>query len=153
MTQDRGVTISRIIPLNDQWNNKVREVNDSLACMCENDNIPFIDHSGSIDPRKNLNNSKLHLNVKGSNKLRDNFVRYLKGFSSWLSDTQSYSEIRHDKSIIGGTSSVVRDENLRFSGSFDNVCLSECLSNLGQRNLNRLLLPHFNINSIRNKCD
>ena len=82
MNQDRGVTISRIIPLNDQWNNKVREVNDSLACMCENDNIPFIDHSGSIDPRKNLNNSKLHLNVKGSNKLRDNFVRYLKGFSS-----------------------------------------------------------------------
>ena len=82
MNQDRGVTISGIIPRNDQWNNKVREVNDSLACMCENDNIPFIDHSGSIDPRKNLNNSKLHLNVKGSNKLRDNFVRYLKGFSS-----------------------------------------------------------------------
>ena len=41
MTQDRGVTISRIIPLNDQWNNKVREVNDSLGCMCENDNIIF----------------------------------------------------------------------------------------------------------------
>ena len=41
MTQDRGVTISRIIPLNDQWNNKVKEVNDSLACMCENDNIIF----------------------------------------------------------------------------------------------------------------
>ena len=50
--------------------------------MRENDNISFIDHSRSTDPRKNLNNSKLHLNVKGSNKLRDNFVRYLKGFSS-----------------------------------------------------------------------
>ena len=82
MTQDRSVTISGIIPRNDQWNNKVREVNDSLARMCENDNISFMDHSRSIDPRKNLNNSKLHLNVKGSNKLRDNFVRYLKGFSS-----------------------------------------------------------------------
>ena len=82
MTQDRGVTVSGIIPRNDQWKNKVREVNDSLTYMCENDNISFLDHSGSIDPRKNLNNSKLHLNVKGSNKLRDKFVRYLKGFSS-----------------------------------------------------------------------
>ena len=72
MTQDRSVTISIIIPRNDRRNKKVREVNDSLACMCKND-ISFIDHSRSIDPRKNLNNSKLHLNVKGSNKLRDNF--------------------------------------------------------------------------------
>ena len=81
MTQDGGVTISGIIPRNDQWNDKVREVNDNLASMCENGNISFIDHSGSIGPRKNLKNSKLHLNVKGSIKLRDNFVRYLKGFS------------------------------------------------------------------------
>ena len=80
MTQDRSVTISGIIPWNNLWNNKVREVNDNLAGMCENDNILFIDHSRSIDPRKNLSNSKLHLNIKGSNKLRDNFVRYLKGF-------------------------------------------------------------------------
>ena len=82
MTQDRGVTISGIIPRNNQWNNQVREVNDSLACICENANILFIDHSGSIDPRKNLSNSKLHLNVKDSNKLRDDFARYLQGFSS-----------------------------------------------------------------------
>ena len=74
MTQDRSVTISGII--------KFREVNDSLARMCENDNISFIDHSISVGPRKNLNNSKLHLNIKCSNKLRGNFVRYLNGFSS-----------------------------------------------------------------------
>ena len=82
ITQDHSVAISDIIPWNDQWNNKVREVNDSLAGMCENDNISFTDHSRSIDPRKKLNNSKLNLNIKGSNKLQDNFVRYLKGFSS-----------------------------------------------------------------------
>ena len=52
MTQDLSVTISSIIPRNDQWNNKVREVKDSLACMRENDNISFIDHSRSIDPKK-----------------------------------------------------------------------------------------------------
>ena len=31
-------------------------------------NISFIDHSKPIDPRKNLNNSKLYLNIKGSIK-------------------------------------------------------------------------------------
>ena len=121
--------------------------------MCENDNISFIDHSRSIDLRKNLYNSKLHLNIKGSNKLRDNFVRYLKGFSSWESNTQSYSEIRHDKNIIGETPPVVKEENLRSSGSFDIISFSECLSNLRQINLNHLLLTHININTIRNKFD
>ena len=140
MTQDRSVTISRIIPRNDQWDNEVRKVNDSLTRMRENDNISFIDHSRSIDPRKNLNNSKLHLNIKASNKLRDNFVRYFKVSSDCESDTQSYSEIRHDKSIIVKTPPVVREDNLRSSGSFDNISLTECLSNLRQRNLNRLLL-------------
>ena len=57
------------------------------------------------------------------------------------------------KALIGETASVVRDKNLRFSGSFDNISLSECLSNLRQRNLNLLLLAHININSIRNKFD
>ena len=130
MTQDRGVTISDIIPRNDQWNKKVWEVNDSLACMYKNDNISFIDHSGSIDPTQNLNNSKLHLNIKGSNNLRDNFVRYLKSFSSWKGDTQSYTQIRHDKSIIGKTPPIARDENPRFSGSFDNISWSSIKNNI-----------------------
>ena len=143
----------RYYSTNNQWNNKVREANDSLACMCWNDNISIIAHSGLIYPRENLNNSKLHLNVKGSNKLRDNFVIYLKGLSSCESDTQSYSEVIHDKSIIGEAPPVARDENIRFSDSFDNIFLSECLSNLRQRNLNRLLLAHININFRRSKFD
>ena len=82
MAEDRSITIPGIIPRNDQWNNKVREVNDSLTRMCENDKVLLIDHSRSNNPKETFNNSKLHLNVKGSNKLRDNFVRYLQGFSS-----------------------------------------------------------------------
>ena len=34
MTQDGSVTISGIILRNDKWNNKFREVNDSLARTC-----------------------------------------------------------------------------------------------------------------------
>ena len=77
-----SVSVSNIIPRNDQWNNKVREVNDCLARLCTNENISLIDHSRSIDPRKHLNNSKLHLNIRGSNTLRDNFVKYVKEFLS-----------------------------------------------------------------------
>ena len=74
MTQDNGVNISCIIPRNDQWNQKVREVNDCLICICENESISLIYHSISIDPRNNLNNSKLHLNFWGADKLRYNFI-------------------------------------------------------------------------------
>ena len=52
---------------------------------------------------------------------------------------------------MGETPPVVRDENLRFLASFDNISFSECLTNLRQKNLNRLLLAH--INSIKNKFD
>ena len=44
-----------IIPRNDQWKNKVTEVNDCLISMCKDENIPFINHI--IDLKKNLNNS------------------------------------------------------------------------------------------------
>ena len=52
MTQDRRVTMTGIIPWKDQWKNKVKEVNNSLAQMCENVNISFIDRSRSINLQK-----------------------------------------------------------------------------------------------------
>ena len=75
------VTVSGIVARNDQWNKKVYEVNKVLSNLCRDVNIPFISHS-VIDAKRNLNNSKLHLNIRGSRKLQENFVKYLKGFSS-----------------------------------------------------------------------
>ena len=57
------------------------EVNSYLKDLCERNDIRFISNT-TINPKKHLNNSRLHLNPKGSNKLRDNFVRYLKGLTS-----------------------------------------------------------------------
>ena len=68
------VSISSIIPRNDNWNNKVMEVKSYLKDLCERNDIPFISNT-TVNPKKHLNNSRLHLNPKGSNKLRDNFVR------------------------------------------------------------------------------
>ena len=82
LSENCNVSVSNIIPRNDQWNNKVREVTDCSARLCKNENISLIDHSRSIVPRKHLNSGKLHLNVRGTNKLRDNFVKYIKDLLS-----------------------------------------------------------------------
>ena len=66
-----SVSISSIVPRNDEWNNKAQEVNSFLKNMCTNIDIDFIDNTKVINARKHLNNSKLHLNLKGSVKLRD----------------------------------------------------------------------------------
>ena len=74
-------TVSSISPRNDQWSKKVYEVNRVLLNLCKDVNIQFISHS-AIDAKGNLNNSKLDLNIRSSRKLQENFVKYLKGFSS-----------------------------------------------------------------------
>ena len=75
------VTVFSIFQRNDQWSKKVYEVNKVLLNLCKDVNIPFISHS-AIDAKRNLNNSKLHLNTRGSRNLQENFVKYLIGFSS-----------------------------------------------------------------------
>ena len=57
------VSISSIIPRNDNWNNKVMEVNSYLKDLCESNVVPFISNT-TINPKKHLNNRRLHLNPK-----------------------------------------------------------------------------------------
>ena len=90
------------------------------------------------------------MNIKGSNKLLDTF-KYLKDFSSWKINTQSYSETRCGICNNGLPSSVAREKNLRSSGLTDKVLLGEHLSNLWRRNLNRLLLANITIKSVKDK--
>ena len=75
------VTVSSIVPRNDQWSKKVYEVNKVLLNLCKDVNIRFISHS-AIDGKRNHNNNKLCLNKRGSRKLQEIFVKCLKGFSS-----------------------------------------------------------------------
>ena len=76
-SKNRKVTISGIIPRNDQWNNKAEQVNSHLKEMCSSVNMDYIDHFKNFNPRRHLNNSKLHLNEKGSWKLNNIFISYL----------------------------------------------------------------------------
>ena len=76
--RDKGikVSISGIIQRNDQLNNKVLLVNDSLKKICESIGITFI-NNGNIRPDLHLNASKLHLNRRGNSILIGNVRKYL----------------------------------------------------------------------------
>ena len=64
---DNTVTIYGIVPRLDDLNNKANEVSCRLVLMCKERNISFLLHDESIDSRKHLNESKLHLNSNGIN--------------------------------------------------------------------------------------
>ena len=53
------------------------EVNSYLKDLCESNDIPFISNA-TINPKKHLNNSRLHLNPKDSKK----HLRYLRGLTN-----------------------------------------------------------------------
>ena len=79
-------------------NRKLMEVNSCLKDLCESNDIFFISNI-TTNPKKHLNKSWLHLNPKGSNKLFDNFVRYLKGFTSWESAKQNWLQCALDQKL------------------------------------------------------
>ena len=75
-TDTRSVNISGIIPRNDNFNNKVMEVNKELAKMCKRERFQFLEHS-NINPKARLNKSKVHLNRNGYIKLGKNFANFI----------------------------------------------------------------------------
>ena len=65
-SQDNKILISLIVPRNDNLNNKASEVNIRLVHICTEQNIPYIDHTNSIQPGNHLNERKLHFNRYGT---------------------------------------------------------------------------------------
>ena len=61
-SKDNKISISLIVPRNDNLNNKASEVNCCLVHMCTERNIPYVNHINSIQPENHLNESKLHFN-------------------------------------------------------------------------------------------
>ena len=75
-SEKSSVSISGIVPRNDDLNNKASEVNKELSRMCKKEKLPFLEHS-NINPRAHLNKSRIHLNRNGSEKLGKNFVDFI----------------------------------------------------------------------------
>ena len=78
VADNRTISVSSIVPRNDTLNSKAAEVHSYLERMCSNVNMHFVDNARFINPKRHLSNSKLHLNLKGSAKLRDLFTNSIK---------------------------------------------------------------------------
>eukprot|EP00111_Clytia_hemisphaerica_P008186 TCONS_00023863-protein len=75
-SKETCILVSGIIPRGDDLNRNVKKVNEILQKKCNECNVGFIDNE-NIDPERHLNNSKLHLNVHGTNELQKNLQYYI----------------------------------------------------------------------------
>lgn len=76
-TDTNSVIVSGITARKDKLSEKVKAVNDILKHECGRRNLGFIDNS-NIDADTHLNRSRLHLNVRGTNILGNNFLHAIK---------------------------------------------------------------------------
>ena len=76
-SKDNKILTSLIVPRNDNLNNKASEVNCCLVHMCAERNIPYIDHTNSIQPENHLNESKLHFNRYGTIAFANSIFKFL----------------------------------------------------------------------------
>ena len=75
-TEDNNVILSAIVPRGDKLNEKAEEVNNLLEKACYQKQIGLIKHS-SINTKRHLNRSKLHLNGYGKAISIRNIRNYL----------------------------------------------------------------------------
>ena len=71
------ISISFIVPRNDNLNNKANEVKSRLIHIYAEQNIPYIDHTNSIQPENYLNESKLHFNRYGAIAFANSMSKFL----------------------------------------------------------------------------
>ena len=72
-SEKTSVVVSSLIPRNDRFKTKVKEVNNCLKKFCSQRNIGYIEHD-NIDPNAHLNRSKLHPNKKGTSLITKTFI-------------------------------------------------------------------------------
>ena len=154
---NRKVTISGLIPRNDEWNKKAELVNNHLKEMCKSANIDFIDNSKNFNPKKHTNNSKLHLNGKVSYKLSNILVKYISIIYKWHDVNKPFVNIISNDitsnifdvctESVSKTAPPIRNPNL------ESECLGNRQKSLRTSNLHRIIIAQININSIRNKFE
>ena len=74
-TENNTVVISNIVPRGDSKKEKAEAVNKLLVDICEQKEIPLIDH-GNISTKRHLNKSKLHPNAHGKSVLVKNLGNF-----------------------------------------------------------------------------
>ena len=104
-------------------------------------------HSAT-DSQKNLDDSKLHLNIRDSKKMLENCVKYLKGFSSWVN-------VKRNKYWVKWI--FLYCQWWRHFQRAPTQCIKwrhfKHLSKLRRKNIGHLILTHISINSFSYKFD
>ena len=108
----------------------------------------FLSHS-NINPKIYLNKSKLHFNRNGYEKLGKNFVNFIRNNYTWLNETNKKANIDIG---VSSTSSTLNEKSEIDNEIVDHITNAD-LKSLRIRNLNKIVVGHLNINSIRNKFD
>ena len=116
--------------------------------MCDKAKLLFLSHS-NINPKILLNKSKLHLNCDGCEKLGNNFVNFIRNNCTWLNETNKKANIDIG---VSSTSSTLNEKSDIDNEIVDHITNAD-LKSLRIRNLNKIVVGHLNINSIRNKFD
>ena len=108
--------------------------------MCKKEKLPFVDHI-NITPKTHLNRSKLHLNHNGYKRLGKNFISFIRNNYTWLpvASKKVYSDFDDSP-----TFAEVNNELVDYTSNKD-------LKPLRIKNLNKIVVGHLNINSVRNK--
>ena len=144
VSEKRKVTISGIIPRNDKWNKKAQEVNQHLKNICQIASIDYIDNS-SLNPKKHLNNSNLHLNERGSYKINSVFLNYITILFKWYESESpvgkdslydSVSLNQSDNETTESDSTTLSSSNL----NFESRCFGDELKSLRINNINRVII-------------
>ena len=122
----RKVTLSGIIPRNDEWYKKTKKVNQRLKDLCKTASTDYMDNS-SLNPKKLLSKSKLHLNEKGSYKLNSVFSIYIAtSFKSYESESLVGKDSLHDIALLNQSdnettesdSTTFPSRNLKFESRY-----------------------------------
>ena len=133
--------------------------------MCAEPNIPYIDHTNSIQRENHLNESKLHFNRYGTIAFANSISKFLSGYYWWCYDSinfdllfqensekesKSFSQLshkeNHKKVSSPSKTTVLNDPNFESEESF---LLDQSTSSTLTHDLN--LDPYSNIENIRSK--
>ena len=134
-----SVAISNITVRNDRYRKKVVQVNRHLKTLCIERNFELI--TQNIITEKHLNGSKLHLNKRGTVILSNTFTEAISNSIYWHCFMHSLENSK--------VSNTITCDEFNAKKPKENTYL-----NFNRKgNLNRLVLAHININSIRNKFD
>ena len=127
-SKDNKISVSLIVPRNDNLNNKASEVNCRLVHMCDERNIPYIDHTNSIQPENHLNESKLHFNRYGTIAFANSISKFLSKYYWWCRDSSNFDHLfqeNFDKESKSFSQLSHKENHRRVSSPSKTIVLNE----------------------------